>query len=69
MVPERCQNSSNPLNTREIENPSTQSFSLKRRVVFFQMVEAAGVEPASENDHPRLLHTYLRIWVSSSGLL
>jgi len=32
-------------------------------------VEAAGVEPASENDHPRLLHTYLRIWVSSSGLL
>jgi len=25
------------------------------------LVEAAGVEPASENNHPRLLHTYLKI--------
>jgi len=30
-------------------------------VTGFKMVEAAGVEPASENDHPRLLHTYLKI--------
>ncbi len=26
-----------------------------------KMVEAAGVEPASENDHPWLLHAYLKI--------
>ncbi len=27
----------------------------------YKMVEAAGVEPASENDQPWLLHTYLKI--------
>ena len=56
MVPERCQNGRNPLNTREKENPSTQSFSLKRRVVTIKMVEAAGVEPASENAPLTYLH-------------
>ncbi len=61
MVLERCQNSPNPLNTRKKENPSTQSFSLKRQVVFYQMVEAAGIEPASENNWHWLLHTYPEI--------
>ena len=27
----------------------------------YMLVEAAGVEPASENNQPRLLHTYLKI--------
>ncbi len=55
MVPERCQNRSNNLNTRGKENPSTQSLSLKRRVVFFQLVEAGGIEPPSENAPLRCL--------------
>jgi len=58
MGQKRCQNSPNPLNTREKENPSTQSFSLKRRVVFFQMVEAGGIEPPSASTPPQGLHAY-----------
>ena len=30
-------------------------------VTGYKMVEAAGVEPASENNQPWLLHTYLKI--------
>ncbi len=37
----------------------------ERRVVFFQMVEAAGVEPASENIPYGHLHAYPDIWFSS----
>jgi len=33
------------------------------------MVEAAGVEPASENNQPGLLHTYLKICNSLPCLL
>jgi hypothetical protein len=55
VVPERCQNSPTPLNTREKDNPSAQSFSLERRVVFFQMVvgrDAGSVPPfATEQVH------------------
>jgi len=34
-----------------------------------ELVEAAGVEPASENNQPRLLHTYLKIYYWLSCLL
>ncbi len=39
----------------ETESPEKLIFRAKK------MVEAAGVEPASENNQPRLLHTYLKI--------
>ncbi len=53
--------SQNPLSTGEKENPPPKSFSLKRRVLICQMVEAAGIEPASENNQQWLLHTYPEI--------
>jgi len=42
-------NRAGTVSKKEIDNPSTQSLTLNKRVVYVRVVEVAGFEPASKD--------------------